>query len=110
MSIWSDIHKRSNGYAERKEDIYKYIKLEKIAEILKSMKVGPDDYPPCYLFGIIVQEFDDSYQRYAIVAEATQHPNGERDFYSEKVMKSFETMINDHKGIVVIDNFYSMIK
>ena len=103
MSIWSDIHKRSNGYAERKEDIYKYIKLDKIAEILKSMKVGPNDYPPFYLFEIIVQEFDGSYQRYSIVAKATQHPTGERDFYSEEVMKSFENMINEHKGIVVIN-------
>ena len=40
MSIWSDIEDRSAGDIFREEDKNKYIKLDKIKEMWKSMKVG----------------------------------------------------------------------
>ena len=60
MSIWSDIQDRSAGISEREEDKKRYITLDKIEEILKSMKVGTKEgeYPPVFDLNIFVEHFD----------------------------------------------------
>jgi len=108
MSIWSDIEDRSAGILEREEDKNRYIKLDKIEEMLKSMKVGTkkDEYPPVFAFVIFVEHFDGNIVTYSIMAAATQHADGNRDFYSETVLNSFKEIMDKRGNIIEINNFF----
>ncbi len=108
MSIWSDIQDRSAGILVREEDEKRYIKLDKIEKMLKSMKVGTkaDEYPPVFAFSILVEQFDGDVVVYSIMAEATQHTDGSRDFYSETVLNSFEELMDKRGNIIEINNLF----
>ncbi len=106
MSIWSDIQDRSAGISEREEDKKRYITLDKIEEILKSMKVGTKEgeYPPVLDLNILVEHFDGNIALYSIMAAATQHADGSRDFYSEPVLNSFKELMDKRGDIIKINN------
>ena len=108
MSIWSDIQDRSAGILEREEDKNRYIKLDKIEEILKSMKVGTKEgeYPPVFVLKILVEHFDGKIVVYAITAVATQHADGSRDFYSEPLLNSFKELMDNRGNIIEINNLF----
>lgn len=108
MSIWSDIQDRSAGILEREEDKNRYIKLDKIEEILKSMKVGTKagEYPPVFALNILVEHFDGNVVAYSIMASATQHADGSRDFYSEPVLNSFKELMDKRGNIIEINNLF----
>jgi len=44
MSIWADIHRRSNGLQERREDILARIKYQEYLSYLKSPQKFMDEY------------------------------------------------------------------
>ena len=69
MSIWSDIQDRSAGISEREEDKKRYITLDKIEEILKSMKVGTKEgeYPPVLDLNILVEHFEEVHTFNAVI-------------------------------------------
>ena len=108
MSIWSDIQDRSAGILEREEDKNRYIKLDKIGEILKSMKVGTKkgEYPPVFALNILVEHFDSDIVAYSIAAAATQHEDGSRDFYSEPLLNSFKELMDKRGNIIEITNLF----
>jgi len=108
MSIWCDIHRRSNGLQEREEDKNRYIKLDKIEEILKSMKVGTKkgEYPPVFALNILVEHFDGNVVSYSIMAASTQHADGSRDFYSEPVLNSFKEIMDNRGNIIEITKLF----
>ena len=108
MSIWSDIQDRSAGILEREEDKNKYIKLDKIEEMLKSMKVGTKvgEYPPVFAMRVLIEQFDGEVVLYSIAAAATQHKDGSRDFYSESVLNSFKEIMDKRGNILEIDNLF----
>lgn len=105
MSAWGEMRRRSSGEQIRKEDNYKYITLDQIKKMLKSMKVGsnPDEYPPVYLFKVLVEEWVDGLDNvvtmYNITAMAEQHQDGTKDFYSKPVLNSFEDLMK--KGDII---------
>lgn len=109
MSLWSDIQKRSAGILKREEDEKRYIKLDKIEEMLKSMKVGTKagEYPPFFALYMLVEHFDGNIHEYSIMAAATQHEDGSRDFYSESVLNSFKELM-DQKGNIIKINDLSL--
>ena len=108
MSIWSDIEKRSAGILKREEDEKRYIKLDKIGEMLKSMKVGVNagEYPPFVAFYIRVEHFDGSIGEYSIFAQATQHKDGRRDFYSETLLNSIKEIMDKRGYIIQINDLF----
>jgi len=108
MSIWSDIEDRSAGILEREEDKNRYIKLDKIEEVLKSMKVGTKkgEYPPFFAFNMLVEHFDGNIHEYSILAAAIKHADGSRDFYSESVLNSFKELMDKRGNIIEIDNLF----
>ena len=108
MSIWSDIEDRSAGEIFREEDKNKYIKLDKIKEMLKSMKVGTKEgeYPPVFAFYMLIEQFDGDVVVNSILAAATQHADGSRDFYSETVLNSFEEIMDKRGNIIEINNLF----
>ncbi len=108
MSIWSDIQDRSAGILEREEDKNRYIKLDKIEKILKSMKVGTmaGEYPPVFALKILVEHFDGKIVAYSIAVAATQHADGSRDFYSEPALNSFKELMDKRGNIIEIDNLF----
>ena len=97
---------RSAGILEREEDKKRYITLDKIEEILKSMKVGTKEgeYPPVFDLNIFVEHFDGNIVLYSIMATATQHADGSRDFYSEPVLNSFKELMDKRGDIIKINN------
>ena len=97
---------RSAGISEREEDKKRYITLDKIEELLKSMKVGTKEgeYPPALDFNILVEHFDGNIVLYSIMATATQHTDGSRDFYSEPVLNSFKELMDKRGDIIKINN------
>jgi hypothetical protein len=108
MSLWADLEDRSSGDVIRKEDENKYIKLDKIEEILKSMKVGTKagEYPPFFAFNMLVEHFDGNIHEYSILAAATQHTDGSKDFYSEPTLNSFKELMDKRGNIIEIDNLF----
>ena len=98
---------RSAGISEREEDKKRYITLDKIKEILKSMKVGTKEgeYPPVFNLSILVEHFDGNIMLYSIMAMATRHADGSRDFYSEPVLNSFKELMDKRGDIIKINNF-----
>lgn len=106
MSVWSDLRKRSSGEVTRREDYFKGATLEKIEEMLKSMRVGqnPGEYNPIHSFTVTVERFDESYIVYSITAVAIQQQDGTRNFYSENVVDSFRTLIEGIGYIIKIDD------
>ena len=107
MSAWGDMMRRGAGEEIRTEDKQKFITLDKIEKILKEMKVGQNqgEYSPLHTFIVTVDGFDGQYVIYSITAAATQHPDGTRNFYSEQVLNSFRTLIDEKGYIVKISNY-----
>ena len=108
MSIWSDIQERSAGISEREEDKKRYITLDKIKEILKSMKVGTKEgeYPPMLDLNILVEHFDGNIVLHSIMVSATRNADGSRDFYSEPVLNSFKELMDKRGDIIKISNLF----
>ena len=108
MSAWGEMRHRSAGKLTRKEDVHEYITLDKIEEMLKSMRVGQNqgEYAPIYAFSITVKDlFSDVCTVYSITAVATTHQDGTRNFYSNAVLNSFENLMK--KGdIIKIENLF----
>ena len=97
---------RSAGILEREEDKKRYITLDKIEEILKSMKVGAKEgeEPRVLDLNILVEHCDGNIVLYSIMATATQHADGSRDFYSEPVLNSFKELMDKRGDIIKINN------
>ena len=99
---------RSAGILEREEDKKRYVTLDKIEEILKSMKVGTKEgeYPPVLDLNILVEHFDGNIVLHSIMVSATQHADGSRDFYSEPVLNSFKELMDKRGDIIKISNLF----
>ena len=97
MSVWADIHRRSNGVQERKED-----KLAtQIRKLLKESIVAPDKNGPIKRFFALIQTPDNKASTYTITFTAIEHPDGSRDFYSEENVSKFMNL-SDYGKILKI--------
>jgi len=104
MSAWGDMMRRGAGEEIRTEDIHRYITLDKIEKMLKEMKVGPTDYPPMYMFKVVIEGFD-GIQTFSISALATMQQDGTKSFYNENVLDSFKSLM-EKGGIIEIGNLF----
>lgn len=107
MSTWGDICRRAEGKEIRREDKIKN-KLDKIGEMLKSMKVSPYGYSPIFQFLIFVHEFDDQIIMYHLIGTATMHEDGTKDFYSEELLNSFKRIEENGEIIKINDSFSNL--
>lgn len=81
MSVWVDIHKRSTGDIDRKEDDIRIM----IASVLSSYVVGPNQSPPMRQFIMYIKEnYTNIITPFSIVLCAYEHPDKTRDFCSDK--------------------------
>ena len=104
MSIWSDIHNRSNGKQLRKEE--KYLDEKDIIEILKDMIVSingvPADYPPIRQHDVTIKTYNGDIVHYGIYDTATLHPDGRKDFNSPASVGRLTNMIKEYGQIIEI--------
>ena len=54
----------------------------------------------------LVEHFDGNIMLYSIMAMATRHADGSRDFYSEPVLNSFKELMNKRGDIIKINNLF----
>lgn len=104
MSIWSDIHKRSNGKQLRKEE--KYLDEKDIIEILTNMVVHindvPGEYPPIRQHDVTIKTHNGDIVHYGIVDTATLHPDGRKDYNSPASVGRLKNMIKEYGQIIEI--------
>ena len=55
---------------------------------------------------MLIEQFDGDVVAYSILAAATQHADGSRDFYSETVLNSFEEIMDKRGNIIEINNLF----
>lgn len=75
MSIWVDIHKRSNRELDRKEEEIRILNEKEIREILESFKVGPTGYAPVRYFYVMTMPEPKTrcFKAYTIILTAIEH-------------------------------------
>ena len=101
MSIWADIHRRSNGIQYRKEDECLKI-IESIETKLKSMKVGPGLEPPLRMFILVVKNKDTGeYTVKSQLGASIFHPDGSRDYCSDQNISNILKTIGDDELITL---------
>ena len=101
MSIWANIHRRSNGIQYRKEDKYLRI-IESIETKLKSLKVGPGLNHLLRMFILVVKDKDTGeYKITSLLCESIFHPDGSRDYCSNQNISNILKTIGDDELITI---------
>lgn len=107
MSIWADMHRRSNGVQERKENKVKEwdVPLRIIKSIenkLKSLKVGPGLEPPVRMFILVVKNKDTGESKVkSQLCSSIFHYDGSRDYCSYQNISNILKTIGDDELITL---------
>ena len=97
MSIWADIFDRSTGDTKRKED--RFLSIDEIANILKSMDVNPALFGPVKSFHILTEDNI----LFSMVLCAEYQDDGSKNFYSNHNISLFEKFIEENGNILKIE-------
>lgn len=99
MSVWADMHRRSTGVQERKEnrkEVYENAWLaEEVGLKLKSFKVYPGGCPPIKMVYVLVRNKSGYVSMKSALCASVTHSDGSRDFCSSQNIGKIIECIGD---------------
>lgn len=99
MSVWADMHRRSTGVQERKEDqkeVYENAWLaEEVGLKLKSFEVYPGGCPPIKMMYVLVRNKSGYVSMKSVLCASVIHSDGSWDFCSSRNIGEIIKCIGD---------------